>query len=100
MEKESKPEELGNVLEFLNNLTLDEKDFNKIYEKINRNLKLDPSTSKILTKIKEKSKMENLEEKEILIQLLSEMDVEELLGLFQGKDLNEFIQDFLLKKML
>lgn len=100
MEKESKPQELGNVLEFLNNLTLDEKDFNKIYEKINRNIKLDPSISKILTKIKEKSKMENLEEKEILIQLLNEMDVEELLGLFQGKDLNEFIQDFLLKKML
>jgi uncharacterized protein YpuA (DUF1002 family) len=102
MENHSKNENVNNIVEFVNNLNLKEEDFKKIYDKLEKILSKKPERKKNMEEIIETSTSGDKEgkEKAVLSELLTRIDSQELYQIFQDENFNDFLQEFLLRKML
>lgn len=102
MENHSKNENVNNIVEFVNSLNLKEEDFKKIYDKLEKILSKKPERKKNMEEIIETSTSGDKEgkEKAVLSELLTRIDSQELYQIFQDENFNDFLQEFLLRKML
>jgi hypothetical protein len=100
MENLSSPSKINNIIDFVCNLNLNDEEFKKIYEKVAKLIENRPKNGNLLEKIREKSKDTESTEDKLLSELLVELDSEDMLELFQNEDFNNFVQDFILKKVI